>query len=89
MPKIVADPPSSSCFRLFSAFGIVGSQWLSPDLFLLRVRGAGVLRRNATSPQLGPADRAGSLFDAMQGWCHSALPWSMDLTSVERFERQP
>jgi hypothetical protein len=25
---------------------------------------------------------------SMQGRCHSALPWSMDLTSVERFERQ-
>jgi Glutathione-dependent formaldehyde-activating enzyme len=23
-----------------------------------------------------------------QGWCRSALPWSMDLTGVERAERQ-
>ena len=50
MPEIVADPPSSSCFRLFSALGIAEYQWLSPDLFLLRARGAGVLRQSATSP---------------------------------------
>jgi hypothetical protein len=25
---------------------------------------------------------------ARQIWCRSALPWSMDLTGVERFERQ-
>jgi hypothetical protein len=24
-----------------------------------------------------------------QIWCRSALPWSMDLTQTERFERQP
>ena len=24
-----------------------------------------------------------------QIWCQSALPWSMDLTAVERFSRQP
>jgi hypothetical protein len=25
---------------------------------------------------------------ACQVWCRSALPWSMDLTQVERIERQ-
>ena len=50
MPEIVADPPSSSCSRLFSALGIAAYQWLSPDLLLLRAHGAGVLRQNATSP---------------------------------------
>ena len=59
MPEIVADPSSSSCFRLFSALGIKEYQLLSPDLFLLRARGAGVLRPNATSPSgSGVRDRS-------------------------------
>jgi len=36
--KNVADPPSLSWFHLFSDPGILGSQWLGPDLFLLRAR---------------------------------------------------
>ena len=35
------------------------------------------------------ANRRAELRPARQGWCRSALPWSMDLTQVERFERQP
>jgi hypothetical protein len=66
MSEIVADPTSSSCFRLFSAFGIVEYQSLSPDLFLRRARGAGVLRQNATSPS-GRACGSGGEFDRCYG----------------------
>jgi len=38
---------------------------------------------------VGALDRRAELKPARQGWCRSALPWSMDLTQVERFERQP
>jgi hypothetical protein len=34
-------------------------------------------------------DRRAERRPTRQGWCRSALPWSMDLTGVERFERQP
>ena len=36
----------------------------------------------------GTLDCRAELRPARQGWCRSALPWSMDLTGVERFERQ-
>jgi len=36
MPKIVADPLSASCYRLFSRPGIPISQWVSSDAFLRR-----------------------------------------------------
>ena len=39
--------------------------------------------------RVGALDRRAELRPARQGWCRSALPWSMDLTGVERFERQP
>ena len=39
--------------------------------------------------RVGTLDRRAELRPARQGWCRSALPWSMDLTGVERFERQP
>jgi hypothetical protein len=39
--------------------------------------------------RVGTLDRRADLKPARQGWCRSALPWSMDLTQVERFERQP
>ena len=39
--------------------------------------------------RVGALDRRAELKPARQGWCRSALPWSMDLTQVERFERQP
>ena len=39
--------------------------------------------------RVGVLDRRAELPPARQGWCRSALPWSMDLTGVERFERQP
>jgi hypothetical protein len=39
--------------------------------------------------RVGTLDRRAELKPARQGWCRSALPWSMDLTQVERFERQP
>ena len=38
--------------------------------------------------RVGALDRRAELRPARQGWCRSALPWSMDLTGVERFERQ-
>ena len=37
----------------------------------------------------GTLDCRTELKPVRQGWCRSALPWSMDLTQVERFERQP
>jgi hypothetical protein len=37
----------------------------------------------------GIDQRAHLPLPARQIWCRSALPWSMDLTGVERFERQP
>ena len=40
-------------------------------------------------PQGGRARPPRRTRPARQGWCRSALPWSMDLTQVERFERQP
>jgi hypothetical protein len=39
--------------------------------------------------RVGALDRRAELRPAKQGWCRSALPWSMDITGVERFERQP
>jgi hypothetical protein len=39
--------------------------------------------------RVGALDRRAELRPTRQGWCRSALPWSMDLTGVERFERQP
>ena len=39
--------------------------------------------------RVGALDRRAELRPRRQGWCRSALPWSMDLTTVERFERQP
>ena len=39
--------------------------------------------------RVGTLDRRAELRPARQGWCRSALPWSLDLTGVERFERQP
>jgi hypothetical protein len=38
--------------------------------------------------RVGALDRRAELRPSRQGWCRSALPWSMDLTGVERFERQ-
>ena len=38
--------------------------------------------------RVGTLDRRTELRPARQGWCQSALPWSMDLTGVTRFERQ-
>jgi hypothetical protein len=39
--------------------------------------------------RVGALDRRAELRPTRQGWCRSALPWSMDLTGVERFQRQP
>lgn len=39
--------------------------------------------------RVGTLDRRAELKPARQGWCRSALPWSMDLTQVAQFERQP
>jgi hypothetical protein len=39
--------------------------------------------------RVGALDRRAELRPTRQGWCRSALPWSMDITGVERFERQP
>jgi len=38
--------------------------------------------------RVGALDQRTELRPARQGWCRSALPWSMDLTHVERIERQ-
>src|SRR5262249_19041174 len=48
MPEIVAEPPSSSCYRLFPTSGTQESQGLDPDRFLPRARvREGVLQREA------------------------------------------
>jgi len=39
--------------------------------------------------RVGTLDKRTELKPVRQGWCRSALPWSMDLSGVERFERQP
>ncbi len=39
--------------------------------------------------RVGGIDQRAQLAPARQIWCRSALPWSMDLTGVERFEQQP
>jgi hypothetical protein len=39
--------------------------------------------------RVGTLDRRAELKPARQGWCRSALPWSMNLTGVAQFERQP
>ena len=44
---------------------------------------------NSYGLRVGALDRRAELRPTRQGWCRSALPWSMDLTAVERFERQP
>jgi hypothetical protein len=38
--------------------------------------------------RVGTLDQRAELRPARQGWCRSALPWSMDLTQVARVERQ-
>jgi hypothetical protein len=40
------------------------------------------------SLRVGTLDRRAELLPARQIWCHSALPWSMDLHGVEQLERQ-
>ena len=42
MPKILAQLPSPSCYRLFPDPGIANFQWLGPDPFLPRARHAHV-----------------------------------------------
>jgi len=44
---------------------------------------------NSYGLRVGALDRHAELRPTRQGWRRSALPWSMDLTGVERFERQP
>jgi len=39
--------------------------------------------------RVGTLDCRTELKPTRQGWCRSALPWAMDLSGVERFERQP
>jgi hypothetical protein len=39
--------------------------------------------------RVGTLDCRAELKPARQGWCRSALPWSMDLSGVPQFERQP
>ena len=39
--------------------------------------------------RVGTLDCRTELKPARQGWCRSALPWSMDLSGVPQFERQP
>lgn len=46
----------------------------NPPVYTLRL---GVIRQRA---ELGPPRR--------QGWCQSALPWSMDIAGIEKRERQ-
>ena len=46
-------------------------------------------KRTSYGLRVGVLDGRADLRPARQGWCRSALPWSMDLTGVERFERQP
>lgn len=38
--------------------------------------------------RVGALDLRAELKPARQGWCRSALPWSMDLTQIPQFERQ-
>lgn len=38
--------------------------------------------------RVGTLDCRAELRPSRQGWCRSALPWSMDLTGIERRERQ-
>jgi hypothetical protein len=38
--------------------------------------------------RVGALDQRAELRPSRQGWSRSALPWSMDLTGVERIERQ-
>jgi hypothetical protein len=54
---------------------IYASAVSNPPSYSLRV---GTIKQRA---ELGAPKR--------QIWCQSALPWSMDLTDVERFPRQP
>jgi len=54
MPEIVADPPTPSCYHLFSGAGIQEFQLLGPDPFcFVRAMRAG------GSPREAPAIRAG------------------------------
>ena len=39
--------------------------------------------------RVGTLDQRAELKPSRQGWCRSALPWSMDLSGVARFERRP
>jgi len=39
--------------------------------------------------RVGTLDCRAELRPARQGWCRSALPWSMNLAGVPQFERQP
>ncbi len=41
------------------------------------------------SLRVGTLDQRAERLPARQIWCRSALPWSMDLSRVARFERQP
>jgi hypothetical protein len=39
--------------------------------------------------RVGTLDCRADLKPSRQGWCRSALPWSIDLSGVPQFERQP
>ena len=38
--------------------------------------------------RVGALDQRSELRPVRQGWCRSALPWSMDITALPRAERQ-
>ena len=40
------------------------------------------------SLRLGAIEQGAELHPTRQIWCRSALPWAMDLTSIEQLERQ-
>ena len=87
------DPAALLTRRRLLQFAGAGSLGLSLG-GLWRARAAAADAAPAANPpsyglRVGALDRRAELRPARQGWCRSALPWSMDLTGVERFERQP
>ena len=81
---------SSSAFSMFvpvakEAFSLVHGQ---PKIYV-KTGESGARRAQAFCPECGTRIYACAELDAQRLWCRSALPWVMDLGSVEKIPKQP
>jgi len=53
-----------------------------------RIYASAEIEPQAYNLRVGTIRQRAALRPGMQMWCRSALPWAMDLTALERFDRQ-